>query len=333
MNIEQPIMLQSDRLTVEISQPGVAYHGTRFDWSGFITQVTLDGQHTFCVPEDYTPGKGTGGIGICNEFGIDQPIGYDEAKPGECFPKLGIGLLTRLDSPTYSFWNPHQISQPFPIEITASKQQVIFTVHPIECRGYAARLTKQISVENNRMMIQYELENTGEKSILTNEYVHNFIGINQRPIGPDYTLRFPQKIAFEDITPMVRNQLPQWIRRFLPFFADTAARKYIQKQVSILNVNDRELSWHRTPATPFYCRLTNLQQLREPSEGEFCTMWELHHSDDGLFMSEKVNFPPERIALWGTTHVVSVEVFKKIELLPGDKDTWARQYEFGICTG
>lgn len=333
MNIEQPIMLQSDRLTVEISQPGVAYHGTRFDWSGFITQVTLDGQHTFCVPEDYTPGKGTGGIGICNEFGIDQPIGYDEAKPGECFPKLGIGLLTRLDSPTYSFWNPHQISQPFPIEINASKKQVIFTVHPIECRGYAARLTKQISVENNRMMIQYELENTGEKSILTNEYVHNFIGINQRPIGPDYTLRFPQKIAFEDITPMVRNQLPQWIRRFLPFFADTAARKYIQKQVSILNVNDRELSWHRTPTTPFYCRLTNLQQLREPSEGEFCTMWELHHSDDGLFMSEKVNFPPERIALWGTTHVVSVEVFKKIELLPGDKDTWARQYEFGICTG
>lgn len=333
MNIASPIMLQSDRLTVEISQPGVAYHGTRFDWSGFITQVTLDGQHTFCVPEDYTPGKGTGGIGICNEFGIDQPVGYDDAKPGECFPKLGIGLLTRLDSPTYSFWNPHQIAQRFPIEMTASKQQATFTLQPIECRGYAARLTKRISVDVNRMTIQYELENTGEKPILTNEYTHNFIGINQQPIGAAYTLRFPQKIIFEDITPMVRDQLPRWIRRFLPLFADSTARKYIQKQLSILNVNDRELSWHHTPTTPFYCRLTNLQQLQEPPEGEFHTMWELHHSADGVFMCERVNFSPVRIALWGTTHVVSVEVFKEIQLQPGGKETWARQYEFGICTG
>ena len=333
MNLESPIILQSDRLTVEISRPGVAYHGTRFDWNGFITQVTLDGQHTFCVPEDYTPGKGTGGIGICNEFGIDQPVGYDEAKPGDCFPKLGIGLLTRLDSSTYSFWDPHQIAQRFPIEMAVSKQQVTFTVQPIECRGYAARLTKQISVENNRMTIQYELENTGEKPILTNEYTHNFIGINQQPLGSAYTLRFPQNIAFEDITPMVRDQLPRWMRRFLPFFADAAARKYIQKQLSILNANDRELSWHHTPTSPFYCRLANLEQLQQTSEGEFHTMWELHHSTDEVFMCEKVNFSPVRIALWGTTHVVSVEVFKGIQLQAGGKETWARQYEFGICTG
>jgi len=37
-----PIVLKSDQLTVEIAQPGVFYNGTRFDWSGFITQVTLD---------------------------------------------------------------------------------------------------------------------------------------------------------------------------------------------------------------------------------------------------------------------------------------------------
>lgn len=333
MDQGSPIVLQSDRLTVEISQPGVAYQGTRFDWSGFITQVTLEGQHTFCVPEDYTPGKGTGGIGICNEFGIDQPVGYDEAKPGDCFPKLGIGLLTRLDSPIYSFWNPHQIAQKFPIEITSSNQQVTFTVQPIECRGYAARLTKKVTVENTRLTIQYELENTGEKPIFTNEYTHNFIGINQKPLGPAYTLQFPQKIAFEDITPMVRDQLPRWIRRFLPFFADTAARKYIQKQLSILKVNGRELSWHRTPTSPFYCRLANLEQLQQPSEGEFHTMWKLHHSTDKVFMCERVNFSPMRIALWGTTHVVSVEVFKGIHLLPGSKETWARQYEFGTYTG
>ena len=37
-----PIFLQNERLTVEIAQPGEHYDGTRFDWSGFITQVTLE---------------------------------------------------------------------------------------------------------------------------------------------------------------------------------------------------------------------------------------------------------------------------------------------------
>ena len=52
-----PIRLHSDRLTVEIASPGTLYQGTRFDWTAFITQVTLDNQHTLCVPESYEPGS------------------------------------------------------------------------------------------------------------------------------------------------------------------------------------------------------------------------------------------------------------------------------------
>ncbi|MBE3039355.1 MAG: hypothetical protein IMZ62_11155, partial [Chloroflexi bacterium] len=48
MTEAERILLNSQRLEVEISTPGAAYHSTRFDWSGFITQVTLDGAHTFC---------------------------------------------------------------------------------------------------------------------------------------------------------------------------------------------------------------------------------------------------------------------------------------------
>ena len=40
----RPIVLTGDRLKVEIARPGEFYNGTRFDWSGHITQVTLDGQ-------------------------------------------------------------------------------------------------------------------------------------------------------------------------------------------------------------------------------------------------------------------------------------------------
>ncbi|MFD1908517.1 hypothetical protein ACFSQ7_37740 [Paenibacillus rhizoplanae] len=86
-------ILSNGVLTVEIAEVG-AYGGTRFDWTGFITGVTLEqGGHTFCVPESLVPGQGTGGIGLCNEFGISRAIGYEDAAAGEWFPKFGIGLL------------------------------------------------------------------------------------------------------------------------------------------------------------------------------------------------------------------------------------------------
>ena len=69
------MQIVSSRLAVEISEPGTLYRGARFDWTGFVTQVTLDQQHTFCAPEALPGGRGTGGMGLCNEFGIRQPLG------------------------------------------------------------------------------------------------------------------------------------------------------------------------------------------------------------------------------------------------------------------
>jgi hypothetical protein len=157
--------INSERLSVTIAQPGKVYAGTRFDWSGFITQVTLDGSHTFCAPEALTPGEGTGGIGLCNEFGIDQPIGYGEAHPGETFPKIGIGLLVRPDWEGYDFSRPYRIARRFPLLVEQGDDWARFVSEPVDCRGYSARLTKRLSVQENRLEIAYLLENTGLRSI------------------------------------------------------------------------------------------------------------------------------------------------------------------------
>ena len=37
----EKIKISSDRLEVEFSYPGSDYRGMRFDWTGFVTQVTL----------------------------------------------------------------------------------------------------------------------------------------------------------------------------------------------------------------------------------------------------------------------------------------------------
>lgn len=103
--------LSNGVLSVDIADIGEDYKGTRFDWTGFITQVTLEkGNHTFCVPESLKEGEGTGGSGICNEFGISRAIGYDEAPIGGWFPKPGIGLLQKLDSQSYSFHNKYPLT-------------------------------------------------------------------------------------------------------------------------------------------------------------------------------------------------------------------------------
>lgn len=47
------------RLDVEITEPGERYSGSRFDWTGFVAQITLDGKHTFCGSESEVEGVGS----------------------------------------------------------------------------------------------------------------------------------------------------------------------------------------------------------------------------------------------------------------------------------
>ncbi len=285
----QPVVIKSGRLEVEIARPGTAYSGTRFDWTAFITQVTLDGRHTFCVPESYEPGQGTGGAGLCNEFGIDMPIGYDDAAIGELFPKIGVGLLKKHSDTPYSFYGRYDLL-PFAVEITAGDDHAIFRQEPVECRGYAFRLEKRVSVRENRVKIDYSLENTGHKEIHTSEYIHNFLGINGQPVGKNYCLSFPGEIQ-----------------------VDCTAGK-------IVAGNDF-ITWDARPGEDFYCRIYG-------NSGEKAFKWQLLHIPDGVGVREAGSYPTAKIAVWGGSHVVSPEMFVAVDLKPAERMEWTREYEF-----
>lgn len=49
------------------------------------------------------------------------------------------------------------------------------------------------------MIIDYSLENNGEKRIETKEYCHNFISINNAKIGPEYNLNQIRKTSLKYI--------------------------------------------------------------------------------------------------------------------------------------
>ncbi|MCX7708366.1 MAG: hypothetical protein N2484_00790 [Clostridia bacterium] len=286
---ENPIILKSNRLKVEIAQPGTVYKGSRFDWTGFITQITLDQHHTYCVPEQYDPNKGSGGIGFCNEFGIDMAIGYEDSKVGECFPKLGVGLLKRFSDAPYDFFKPYEI-KPYMIKVSENKNSATFIAEPQECRGYAVRLTKTVRIEENHLKIDYKLENVGEKTIVTNEYCHNFIGINKDNIGKNYSLNFSGKVK---------------INRIAGSF--TAA--------------EGEILWEQEPKEDFY-------GIIEREAGAGLWQWELVHKPSGAGVRDVSGFPVSKCAVWGYTHVVSPELFIRIQLEPGKTLEWSRAYEF-----
>lgn len=284
------IQLKSDRLSVEIAYPGTVYSGSRFDWNGFITGIVLDGKHSFCVPESPIPGQGSGGFGLCNEFGINTAVGYDDAKPGEKFPKLGTGLLTRpIDESDYFFFNKYEVT-PFPVKIKNDDSTVVFEVEPIECNGYAVKMTKKISVEDNKLFIDYRLENVGSKPVITEEYCHNFFAVNNNKIGAGYLLRFPY-----DINP---DCVPD-----------------------VMDIKDREIRWNTVPSKDFKCSPQGFHNAKPH-------YWELLFEPDRAGIREYSEFPVANVAIWGTTHVVSPEVFININIKPGETKEWTRKYEF-----
>lgn len=287
----QLLKISGKRLDIEISRPGTSYSGSRFDWTGFITSVVLDGKHTFCVPESPIPGEGSGGFGFCNEFGIHTPIGYDEAKPGEKFHKIGTGLLTRPDESDYFFFDKYEVT-PYPVKIESGIDYVNFEVEPVECKGYAVHMIKKVCVDENRMIIKYTLKNVGSKAIHTEEYCHNFISIDNNPTGSDYVLKFPYSAESKE-TP------------------------------DVLSVLGNEITWNRQPQSDFYIVPGGFKAVEDH-------FWELLHKPSGVGVREISDFGIQKVAVWGKGHVISPEVFIGVDIEPGETQSWERVYEFFV---
>ncbi|AGX87707.1 hypothetical protein [Candidatus Symbiobacter mobilis] len=287
--------LQSAHLTLELCPPGAAYQGARFDWSGQITQLHYR-KHSFCTTEslDLT-WLHHAGRGLYNEFGIDTALGYVDCPVGEKFHKIGVGLLTRATAEPYRFAHLYPVD-PAKFDVQRSEDRAVFTVTAPTVRGYAYTLVKTISVLDTAVRIHYRLHNTGTKRIDTNEYVHHFLAVDHHPLNRDYTLRFsfdPEPATFGE-TVNVEGCV---------VFENNAMR------------------WVGTPSEPFFFGAIH------PPADTTQAFWELGHESTGVAIRETVSFPPEKLNIWGTSHVVSPEIFYPIRLGPGEECEWERVVE------
>ncbi|SFC24124.1 hypothetical protein SAMN04488102_10495 [Alkalibacterium subtropicum] len=281
--------LENDRLKVEVAEPGTVYKGARFDWTGFISQITLDGEVTYCVPEQLEEGKGTGGLGFCNEFGIDRPVGYEKIEPGDFFLKIGVGQLRKEQEADYDFFKDYEVI-PAEVKTEEAANSVEFEITDATPSGYGYHLLKEVAIFDNRLIISYKLTNTGDHPIHTNEYSHNFIGINDRFIDAAYRLTMPQM-------------------------------KTIDVAVGSIDRNEDRLTWPVSPEADFYASID-----WEPGNGAY--NWEVFNDNAQAGVRELSEFQPSKIALWGHRHVVCPEVFADISLDVDESLSWKRVYEF-----
>lgn len=293
--MEASINLTNESLSVEVVLPGKGYVGSRFDWTGWVKQVTWYGEISLCTEESLRPGYGTGGFGLCGEFGIEEPIGYEDCAPGEQFPKLGVGLLRKKNDGEYKFFDPFDI-EPFPVTIVRqSDDSVTILSEPLPCRGYEARLKRTIKLDGDSLILASELTNVGTRTIKTTEYNHNFMRVGDYGIGPDYTL-------------------------LAPFVSDdfNSIRDYLVSRPG-------EIHWLSRPieGEAFYGKSLNFDEAaaNHPT-------WTLLHKPSGYGVSETLDRPLLRFAVWGESHVVSPELFHEISLEPGETSQWSRTYRF-----
>ena len=165
------ITIKKDRLSVSMAEPNVENNTCRFNRAGFITSVLLDGKHEFCGDEH----GGTNGAGLCSEITTD--VMSAEVAVGEKFPKFGVGILDKYEPRPYNFFKTYEVS-PFEIRTEISEDKVVFYTEPRELGGYALREKKTVSIHDNILSVDYDVENAGSRDFLYSEYCHNFLTLD-----------------------------------------------------------------------------------------------------------------------------------------------------------
>ncbi|MBN2618030.1 MAG: hypothetical protein JXR64_06925 [Spirochaetales bacterium] len=289
------LILNKDTLQIQINEPGEVYTGSRFDWLGQITSIKLGGKE-FCGVETLNGDESTMGQGLYNEFGIEKVMGYDSIHLGESFTKIGVGQLKKNSFNKYMFYKEY-INNPIKYEITRDIDRVKFTTNDTRNQKYAYKYIKEIILNSRGFDILYSLENWGSEYIDTNEYAHNFLNLDCNNIDSKYFLCLSENIDCK--------------------------REYINPEKKV-NFEKNCVTFNSEIKDVFFFSGLIPEDLTKAS-------WILKHEKSGLSIKEEVNANIENLNIWGTAHVISPEIFVKINIKPGEKYEWSRSYKLNIC--
>jgi len=290
-------ILTTDRLRVEVEEPSeLIDKTTRFDHTAFIRQVILDGEMRFCAEEPFGPGGiNSGGQGLCSEF---QPV-VSEISGDAYMLKMGVGLLKKLKGEPY---NPFQRYVCIPSDISVEKGSnfLRFTSVLKMTPDYALTICRTILVEENRLMLKTDVENSGSEELEFREYCHNFLSMDGRSLGPAYCLELPcvKKLQSYAQQNERANQLFRCEEQRL--YVDACITKPVRFSVDDAGIADCD-----------------------------AFSWKLSHAETGGWVTGTAHFRPSEVTVWAKDNVFCPEVFFQNRILPGAPCIWKRTWTFG----
>ena len=163
------------------------YRATRFDWAGVIASALYKDHEFFgqWFPR-YDPKLHDSIVGPVESFGA---IGYNQAKPGDTFLRLGVGLLRRIDERPVNDFTTYEIADGGRWTSVPAADHVDITQ---ELNGWYV-YTKTVRVDGGKrlLILDHVLKNTGKETLETDVFNHDFFMIGGLPSGPDITVTFP----------------------------------------------------------------------------------------------------------------------------------------------
>jgi hypothetical protein len=271
------------------------YQGTRFDWSANMPSLVYDGHEFFgqWFPK-YSPEIHDAIMGPVEEF---TALDYIETKPGESFVKIGVGVLTKPDDKPYTFSRLYPVLDYGKWSVKKQSDQVHF-IHELKGKEYSYQYEKTVKLVKDKpeMELIHTLRNTGEKSIETSVYDHNFFVIDRQPVGPDYVIKFPFKLRGEG------NGIGE------------LAEIEDNKIIFLRKINSGE--------TVFCGGLEGFSQSAE----DYDIRIENHKAGAGVRIT--CDRPLLKLVFWSCSTTPCPEPYIKIKVDPGQEFKWTIKYEF-----
>jgi hypothetical protein len=271
------------------------YRAARFDWSGIVACASLNG-HTFFGEwfDHYSPMTNDAVTGPSEEF--REPLGYDAAKPGEEFVKVGVGVLKRIDNQPYKIGTPFTILDHGRWKVRVHKNSIIFRQELRSSLGYAYVYEKVLSLDkrSNVLHIAHRLKNIGTKAIDTTVYPHDFFMLDNKTTGPAMQVHFP-------FVPVPSRPYPDTVRlegMTIKWLAQMQPHKYASGEM-----------------TGFSSKVSDFDFTFQDLEL-------------GIGVEETSDSPLAKAFFWSTPTTVCPEGFVGIHVKPGETQRWNIYFRF-----
>jgi hypothetical protein len=290
------------------------YRGTRFDWSGVIADLGYAGHNYY--PQwfqrgdptvrdfiydgaDIVAGPCTAVTGPAEEFVTQgKGLGFDLARAGGTFIKIGVGVLRKPDEADYSPFRLYPIQDGGCWTVTRGPAAIEFKhelTDPVTGYAYEYRKTVSLVGDPPQLVLDHTLRNTGKQVLQTSVYNHNFLYLDRQAPGPDVVLTFPFKLSTS--SPPAK---------------------------SLAEVRGNQIGFSKT-LTGEDTVFLNLEGFgKDPKDYDI----RIENRRVGAGLRITADRPISRLALWAIRAPLSIEPFIDMTIEPGREFTWRLRYEY-----